>query len=841
MGKALHVLIIEDSESEALLFIRMLTQGGYDPIYERVDSLEDMRDALRRDVWNLILADYSMPGFSGVAALTLLKETGLDIPFIIVAGKIGEEMAIEVMKAGAHDCIMKYNLKRLIPAVGRELKEAAVRREHKQTEKALQQAHSNLERMVEERTSELLMINRELKEEIEKHRRTEESLKGSEEKYRSVVENIGVGISLISPNMEILTLNNQMTKWFPNIDVSNTPICYKAFNDPPREKICSYCPTYKTLQDGNVHESITETPLGDEIKNYRIISSPVKDMDGNVIAAIEMVDDITENKKMQDALQESEIKYRTIFETTAAATVIVEDDTTVSMVNTEFERQSGYSKGEVEGKKSWTEFVAKHDLERMHEYHRARRTSPDAAPRNYEFQFVDRESRIRDIFMIAAMIPGMTKSVISLSDITERKRMEEELKKERETFFTVLKNYPHGVALVGGNGIYQYLNPKFTQITGYAIEDIPTGRDWFQKAYPDPEYKKKVIDAWKTDREKIGIGVDRHFSITCKDGTVKDIEFRITFLESWSITVLNDITIRIRAEEAMRESERRLSDIIDFLPDATFAIDLDGKVIAWNRAIEEMTGVKAPDMLGKGDYEYALPFYGLRRPILIDLVFISAEEIEKKYHFIKKKGDVLLAEAEAPVKGVPHALWGKASPLYNSRGNVVGAIESIRDITVRKRAEEALKKREKDLKTKSHNLEELNTALKVLLRQREQDKDELEENVLANVKQLAMPCIEKLKKSRLRDKEADYVSILESNLKKIVSPFSNKLSSKYLNLTPKEIQVANLIKEGKTSKEIAELLNVSPGTVEFHRENIRVKLKLKNKKDNLRSHLLTLS
>lgn len=254
-----------------------------------------------------------------------------------------------------------------------------------------------------------------------------------------------------------------------------------------------------------------------------------------------------------------------------------------------------------------------------------------------------------------------------------------------------------------------------------------------------------------------------------------------------------------------------------------------------------MTGIMASDMLGKGDYEYALPFYGVRRQILIDLVFISSEEIEKKYHFVKKEGNVLLAEADVPVKGVPHALWGKASPLYDSRGNVVGAIESIRDITVRKRAEEALKKREKDLKTKSNNLEELNTALKVLLRQREQDKDEIEAKVLANFKQLAMPYIERLKKSRLDAKEADYVNILESNLINIISPFSNKLSSKYLNLTPKEIQVANLIKEGKTSKEIAELLNVSPGTVEFHRENIRVKLKLKNKKDNLRSYLLTFS
>ena len=149
---------------------------------------------------------------------------------------------------------------------------------------------------------------------------------------------------------------------------------------------------------------------------------------------------------------------------------------------------------------------------------------------------------------------------------------------------------------------------------------------------------------------------------------------------------------RRRAQGALRESEQRLSQIIDFLPDATFAIDLNGKVIAWNRAIQEMTGVKAEQILDRADYEYALPFYGIRRPILIDLVFISDEEIKNKYHFVKKEGDVLLAEADVHVKGEEsRALWGKARPLYDSEGNIVGAIEAIRDITERKRAEGDLK------------------------------------------------------------------------------------------------------------------------------------------------------
>lgn len=128
----------------------------------------------------------------------------------------------------------------------------------------------------------------------------------SEEKYKSVVNNLGIGVALISPEMEILALNQQMTQWFPHINVDKKPICYREFNNPPKDNICSYCPTHKTLQDGEVHESVTETPLGDDIRNYRIISSPIKDWQGNVTAAIEMVEDITDKRRREEELQ----KYR---------------------------------------------------------------------------------------------------------------------------------------------------------------------------------------------------------------------------------------------------------------------------------------------------------------------------------------------------------------------------------------------------------------------------------------------------------------------------------------------------------------------------------------------------
>jgi len=149
---------------------------------------------------------------------------------------------------------------------------------------------------------------------------------------------------------------------------------------------------------------------------------------------------------------------------------------------------------------------------------------------------------------------------------------------------------------------------------------------------------------------------------------------------------------RRQAEHDLRESEKRLADIINFLPDATLAIDREGHVIAWNRAIEDLTGIPAAEMLGKGDHEYAIPFYGYRRPILIDLVFESNERIAEQYSGIVHEKDVLIAETDMPrPKGRQLTLMGKASPLYDQGGHIIGAIESIRDITARKLAEDELR------------------------------------------------------------------------------------------------------------------------------------------------------
>jgi two-component system cell cycle sensor histidine kinase/response regulator CckA len=137
MGKPLRVLVVEDSEDDALLVMRELRRNGYDPTFDRVETSEAMKAVLTRQTWDVVISDYRMPRFSAPAALALLTETGIDLPFIVISGTIGEETAVETMKAGAHDYLMKDNLNRLVPAIDRELREAQVRRERKRTEEEL--------------------------------------------------------------------------------------------------------------------------------------------------------------------------------------------------------------------------------------------------------------------------------------------------------------------------------------------------------------------------------------------------------------------------------------------------------------------------------------------------------------------------------------------------------------------------------------------------------------------------------------------------------------------------------------------------------------------------------
>jgi PAS domain S-box-containing protein len=277
-----------------------------------------------------------------------------------------------------------------------------------------------------------------------------------------------------------------------------------------------------------------------------------------------------------------------------------------------------------------------------------------------------------------------------------------------------------------------------------------------------------------------------------------------------------------------------------------------------NPSHELLTGYSAKELVTMNFWDYAHPDF---------------KALVKERGLARQKGDPTLPSSWAykilTKKGEER--WIQVRPSYFTYEGKPAAIATVINVTDQKRIEEelerqvnnrtadlsrankllkqeiierkkiatALRKRDREISKKSENLERVNIALSVLLKRREEDKDELEEKILSNVKEIVMPYIKKFKKMRLSNAQMDYVNILESHLSDIVSPFLHNLKSRYFNFTPREIEIAILVKEGKRTKDIAELLGCSQQTVDFHRFNIRNKLGMRYKKSNLRSGLLS--
>src|SRR5579862_2494650 len=213
LPRPLRVLFVEDSETDALLLLRALQRAGFEPDHRRVDSARDMDRALCEREWDIILADHHMPQFSAPEALEILKQHGIDLPFIIVSGHIEEETAVRAMMAGAHDYIMKDRLARLAPAVIRELREAEVRRQCKQIETALRSAQEELELRVEERTAVLHDTNQKLNRVLQdRHRLEIELLEIAENERRRIGFDLhdDVGQKLTGVSMMVKALEQQL-------------------------------------------------------------------------------------------------------------------------------------------------------------------------------------------------------------------------------------------------------------------------------------------------------------------------------------------------------------------------------------------------------------------------------------------------------------------------------------------------------------------------------------------------------------------------------------------------------------------------------------------------------
>ena len=302
-----------------------------------------------------------------------------------------------------------------------------------------------------------------------------------------------------------------------------------------------------------------------------------------------------------------------------------------------------------------------------------------------------------------------------------------------------------------------------------------------------------------------------------KKPTYKELEQRIKILEKESVK-------RKWAEEELKKAYETTWNILGKAPFGIYLVDAKGHIEYVNPAMLEISGdtyeqFKNLNVIDLTTYR----MFGISRKIKDGLKgeYFKMGGVEYTSHYGQK-------HTIRNFIGIPLKENGKRKVLM-----------IVEDITETKQTEKELRERERELKVKTISLEEVNTALRVMLKKKDEVKTEIEEKVLNNVKELVTPYLEKLKGSKLGVRHNAIVNILESNLNDITSSFSYMLSSNYLNLTPTEIRVANFIKHGNTTKEIAELMCLSKKTIDFHRKNIREKLGLKNKKANLGTYLIS--
>ncbi len=469
---------------------------------------------------------------------------------------------------------------------------------------------------------------------------------------------------------------------------------------------------------------------------------------GEAYAILGVARDITDRKTTEKSLRQSETRYKQIIE--HAPTGIYE----VDIINSKFTSVNdimcdvtGYTREEF---LSMDPMVLLSEDSKPYLMERASRVAAgEKVPDTVEYKIHTKGGR--ELWVLASTKITYengkpTRATVVLSDISERKRVEEALRISEERYALATRSAHVGVWDWDIQTNEFHLDPNVKAILGYGDAEIPNDLEvWSNYVHPDD--KQAVMEAFQAHIDGYTPEFAYEHRMLHKEGSIRWIMARGTAIRNEHGTPIRvvgtdtDITQRKQAEEALQAAYNELE-----------------------QRVAERT-----------------------------------VELAKTNEQLKK------------------------------------------EIEERKLAEIALKKREKELKIKTLNLREVNTALNVLLKQRETDKAELEERVLLNINELILPYLEKLKTKVLEDKQKAYVEIISSNLNDIVSPLMRSLSTKLIKLSPTEIQVINLIKQGKTTKEIAKTMNLATSTIDFHRNNIRKKLGIKNKKINLASYLSSLS
>ena len=575
MTQALRLLIIEDVEDDALRLVRELLDAGFNPDFVRVETPHGLEVALEGGSWDAVISDYSMPSFKGLDALRTIRARHMDIPFIMVSGVVSDEHAIEAMKAGAHDFIQKQSLVRVAPALERELRVAAARREHRHLEKQLTWYQEHLEECVQERTEELKKANKALQAEM------------------------------------------------------------------------------------------------------------------------------SERKKAEDALCFIKGRYRALFRENPTMIAILDADLTVLSVNPTCAYQLGYAIEELEGRSALVLFHEEDRLAVAEQLFMCLQ-NPDQAF-HWQFRKIRKDGCLLWVEETAQAVydaNGMLNVLIVCQDVSERRRMEEELRESEERFRVTFSQAPIGIGHVTPDGRWQRINQKYCEIVGYTEEefkaltieeithpdDLETSRQHFRYLL------KGKLERYSLEKRYIR-----------KDGSsvwvnlTASLVFDTAGNPKFVVGIVEDITSRKQAEEALRKSEMRFRRLFESAKDGIMILDANtGQIVNANLSLLALLGYSHEELMG----------------MLLWEIGAFADIAGSKDCFTKLQQEESFSYEDLPLltKDGRRLYVEFVSNVYQVDGMKVIQC-NIRDISYRKFAEQEINKLNNDLAARAAELESANLEL----------------------------------------------------------------------------------------------------------------------------------
>ncbi|PKN51053.1 MAG: hypothetical protein CVU55_13010 [Deltaproteobacteria bacterium HGW-Deltaproteobacteria-13] len=579
----LRALIVDDSENDALLIIRELKKGGYNPVYERVETAAVMEKSLKDGTWDIILCDYNMPKFNAPSALAILKKANIDTPVIIVSGTIGEETAVECMRLGAQDYIMKDRFSRLCPAIARELEEARVRKSKKQTE---------------------------------------ESLWKSEERYRKITKCIPDLIWTMDLSGRFIYANEAVERthgWtvdeYLKLTLQDLVSPQQAAKNAAllEEKLAE-------MNDPSYDRNSTLTYESEEIRKdgstfwAEVTATFLWSDDDKPIGVIGITRDITEQKRARDILQESEKKYKMLAEKMNDIVWIADMDLRTLYITPSVKTVLGFSLEELPKtvEKQMTPeslAVAMETLAKELAIEKRGDGDPNrAVALLLEYYHQDGSTRwLETIISGLRNEQGVLTGIHGVSrDITQRRQAEltregalEKLRKSEELYTKLVDTIPDSIVRTDLTGTILFVNNYTLQLSGYSREDMQ-GQNILKFVAPE-DHEAVIKNIQLMMENRLG---PREYNLIIKDGSKVPFEVNGDILRNEDgtpfaiVNVCRDIRERKRTEKTLRENEERLRGITQNLPGIIFqfyAKDSDEYGMSYaNERLLEFLGIKTP-------------------------------------------------------------------------------------------------------------------------------------------------------------------------------------------------------------------------------------------------------